>query len=123
VEGSISLPLESSVAEFLNQLLVTSSTELKQMKTKQDALSCASFFNRNSNQILTEVFLPNSLEITLEDVKGIPPRVEIVLYEAHEPLAKLGTATFMARPEAKKPVNIRIGAQTRIITRKIINMD
>ncbi|WP_180061972.1 STY4851/ECs_5259 family protein [Acinetobacter sp. YH12120] len=113
------LPLESSVAEqFLNQLLVTSSTELKQMKTKQDALSCASFFNRNSNQILTEVFLPNSLEITLEDVKGIPPRVEIVLYEAHEPLAKLGTATFMARPEAKKPVNIRIGAQTRIITRK-----
>ena len=66
-----------------------SSTELKQMKTKQDALSCASFFNRNSNQILTEVFLPNSLEITLEDVKGIPPRVEIVLYEAHEPLANL----------------------------------
>ncbi|RYL24620.1 STY4851/ECs_5259 family protein [Acinetobacter piscicola] len=113
------LPLESSVAEqFLNQLLVTSSTELKQMKTKQDALSCTSFFNRNSNQILTEVFLPNSLEIILEDIKGIPPRVEIVLYEAHEPLAKLGTATFMARPEAKKPVNIRIGAQTRIITRK-----
>ncbi|MCU4540050.1 STY4851/ECs_5259 family protein [Acinetobacter bereziniae] len=113
------LPLESSVAEqFLNQLLLTSSTELKQMKTKQDALSCVSFFNRNSNQILTEIFLPNSLEITLEDVKGIPPRVEIVLYEAHEPLAKLGTATFMARPEADKLVNIRIGAQTRIITRK-----
>lgn len=113
------LPLESSVAEqFLNQLLLVSSTELKQMKTKQDTLSCVSFFNRNSNQILTEIFLPNSLEITFEDIKGIPPRVEIVLYEAHEPLAKLGTATFMARPEAGKPVNIRIGAQTRIITRK-----
>lgn len=41
-----------------------------------------------------------------------------MLYEAHEPLAKLGTATFMARPEADKLVNIRIGAQTRIITRK-----
>lgn len=113
------LPLESSVAEqFLNQLLLASSTELKQMKTKQDTLSCVSFFNRNSNQILTEIFLPNSLEITLEDVKGIPPRVEIVLYEAHEPVAKLGTATFMARPEAGKSVSIRIGAQTRIITRK-----
>ena len=113
------LPLESSVAEqFLNQLLLTSSTELKQMKTKQDALSCVSFFNRNSNQILTEIFLPNSLEISLEDVNGIPPRVEVVLYEAHEPVAKLGTATFMARPEVGKQVNIRIGAQTRIITRK-----
>ncbi len=77
-----------------------------------------SFFNRNSIQILTEIFLPNLLEIALEDVKGIPPRVEIVLYEAYEPLAKLGTATFMTRPEIGKPVNIRIGAQTRIITRK-----
>lgn len=113
------LPLESSVAEqFLNQLLLTSSSELKQMKDKQEELSCINFFNRNSNQILTEVFLPNLLEITLVDVKGISPRVEVVLYEAHAPIAKLGTATFIARPEAGKPVDIRIGAQTRIITRK-----
>lgn len=45
MEEAFPLPLESSVAEqFLNQLLLTSSTELKQMKTKQDALSCVSFF-------------------------------------------------------------------------------
>ncbi len=114
------LPLESSVAEqFLNQLLLTSSTELKQMKTKQDTLSCVSFFNRNSIQILTEIFLPNLLEIALEDVKGIPPRVEIVLYEAYEPLAKLGTATFMTRPEIGKPVNIRIGAQRALLREKL----
>ncbi len=38
------LPLESSVAEqFLNQLLLTSSTELKQMKTKQDTFLCEFF--------------------------------------------------------------------------------
>lgn len=118
------LPLESSVAEqFLNQLLLTSSTELKQMKDKQETLSCINFLNRNANQILTEIYLPDLWDVTLDNVNGIPPRVEIVLYEAHEPLAKLGTATFMQRPEVGKKVSLRIGAQTRTVTRKNYHHD
>lgn len=118
------LPLESSVAEqFLNQLLVTSSAELKQMKDKQETLSCINFMDRNANQILTEVYLPDLWEVCLDHVSGIPPRVEIVLYEAHEPIAKLGTATFMQRPEVGKKVGLRIGAQTRTVTRKNYHHD
>ena len=118
------LPLESAVAEqFLNQLLQESSSELKHVKVKQKEFSCTNFLNRHTQQIFTEIFLPENLEITLQDVKGVTPRVELMLYEGHQVLAKLGMASFTQRPEPNKSVNLRIGAQTRLVGRKHFSED
>ncbi|MEN8331776.1 STY4851/ECs_5259 family protein [Acinetobacter baumannii] len=117
------LPLENEIAtQFLNQLLTTSSQEFREIKKKQEHLSCVHFFNYKEQIFQTEIFLPKVINIALIAGQEVKRRGDLVAYEIHKAIAELDSGTFNSRPQGST-AEFHISSGTYVIDRHQIDQD
>lgn len=115
---SFALPLEDETAtQFLNQLLITSSQSQTINSNDIISLSCQHVYDSNLQTFYTELFIPSNLELTLDDIFDIRPRVELSIFEQENEIALIGTALFQSRPKMGESSILSVQNYTKAVKR------